>query len=498
MAPIMTRISLYSLCLSAVFCAAGILSAQTPDQSVVLRQDDLMALGPLGLRAPGLTLPESDPDLSGGSHTDDKPAAQLLRRLMVQGRAAGFSGLVYDNRDRGHSSLNAADFPGLTRLGYSSGLRRQNLDLGLGGAVLLPYPVIGNSSTAITSGHLARSLPRLAMTRPGDALVAYRAYVANHLYVYPAHRDGPSGTPFPANWAYTVASQGSSGSDRPFVEALLRTAAAFRPRTRATLIEQAMLAPTLQMIMRRCLRPITSDEDYLTGLAHPTVFDAAQLRPACMVNMAASILADTIPPAVQLAVEEESFSLTAGRAAASEKLFTTPFAIARVWRDLSAEQGITLSARPAPETLRHEVSFVWKVLHGSAEAATIIPLDETGSRARISLTWPTGTPHRLDIGVFASAGGMIGAPSVISIVYPDHQVRMYDGPNNQISEVDYDAEQRGATFDPALFWSAPFRDRMEYADNGRLLGWTRRYRDESWRQFDPEGVPRGPVNNPSD
>lgn len=487
---------LHTLLLAGFVCAAGFLSAQNDDRNVVIRSNNIVSLGPLGLRAPGLMLPDPGPGVSDAPLSSDHDANQLLRRLLKNRRATGFGGFAYDNRDRGHSQPDHHRFPGLARIGYSAELRRNNIDLGLGGAVILPFPVIGNSSTAITSGNLPRSLPRLAMTRPGAAQSVYRAFAANHLYVHPAHHDGPGGPPFPANWTYMIASKGSSGSDLPFVEALLMTAAAFQPDTQSELISSGVFVSTLQLIMRRCLVGIVSDETYLTGRAHPAVFDAADLRPGCMVNLASSIDASEIPPSVRLSVAQESFSNSAGRAAASERMFTTPSAIARIWRSLSHTQQVTLAATPVPDMPDKQVTFSWRLLHGPSEAVQIEPHGETGQRAKISFTWPTEVPPRIDIGVFASVGGMFGAPAIFSIAFPDHQQRKYDGPGNQISEIDYDSQSRNAPFDPALFWSAPFRDEMEYSYEGQRLGWFRHYRDGRWRQFDAQGIPQGPVNNP--
>ena len=69
--------------------------------------------------------------------------------------------------------------------------RAADLDYGLNDRLLFDRPTFGNSSTAITGGALWRSLPRLAMTRP-DGTGPFRLWqnaAANHLYVYPAHKD---------------------------------------------------------------------------------------------------------------------------------------------------------------------------------------------------------------------------------------------------------------------------------------------------------------------
>ena len=259
-------------------------------------------------------------------------AANFLRNLANRGRASGFANTIYDNRDRGHSILDPGVFPTLTRLVYSPELVKAGLDYGLGGSILYPFIVLGNSSTAIRGGPLARSLPRLAMTTDDGPIRAFRSYASNQIYVYPEHRDHDATDLFPANWPYMIISQGSSGSDRPFLLAVAMTLAAFPPETRERLEKTGLIAPTIQMILRRSQRQVSSRDTYFTGTAHPTVFRADQLRVDEMIGRAAAMRPETIPPMVRLTVEEEDFASAAGLGQLSERLFTTPSAIARLWR----------------------------------------------------------------------------------------------------------------------------------------------------------------------
>jgi hypothetical protein len=224
-----------------------------------------------------------------GDGVSFEEAARILRDLDAAGAAHGFGGILYDNRDRGHSRLKQTLFPRLSHLVYDLPLQSDGADYGLAGSILLPAVVFGNSSTAITAGPAPRSLTRFAMTRDGLPGRMARLYEDNHLYVYPEHRDHDEADLFPANWPYTLTSQGSSGSDQPFLEAIAMTLAAFRPETFARLREERLVAPTLQMILRRSLTGVESREDYLGGGAHPVVFDATRLRPARMVELAASL-----------------------------------------------------------------------------------------------------------------------------------------------------------------------------------------------------------------
>ena len=151
-----------------------------------------------------------------------------------------------------------AAHPQLAHVVYGPAARAADLDYGLADRLLFDGPTLGNSSTAITAGAAlalaaARGADRARRHRPAPAL-AERG--ANQLYVYPAHRDWTPerGDLFPANTPYLLVSRGSSGSDRPFLEALALILAAFRPDTKARLVEEGLVVPTVQMVFRRSLQ----------------------------------------------------------------------------------------------------------------------------------------------------------------------------------------------------------------------------------------------------
>ena len=81
------------------------------------------------------------------------------------------------------------------------------------------------------------------------------------------------------------------------------TLAAFRPDTKARLIEEGLIAPTLQMILRRTYGALPTAEGYFTGMRPiPRCSTARRLNPARMVSLANAIQADEIPPLVRLSV----------------------------------------------------------------------------------------------------------------------------------------------------------------------------------------------------
>src|SRR5205814_10264880 len=114
------------------------------------------------------------------------------------------------------------------------------------------------------------------------AALLYEQYSHNQLYVYPCHMDhrpgrngkdgdkeGGHGDVYFANTPYVLASQGSSGSDQPFLQAIALTMAALRPEVKQLLVEQNALAPTLQAIFRQSNGQVAKPDDYFTGKAHP-------------------------------------------------------------------------------------------------------------------------------------------------------------------------------------------------------------------------------------
>jgi hypothetical protein len=460
---------------------------------VPLTSGDLVWEGPSLWRVPALDLPAPDATLPVVAPHDDGDGAALLRHLAATRDLDGFDGVLYDNRDRGHSVLREALFPRLARLSYGPDLVQRSLDYGLAGQILLPAVVLGNSSTAITSGANPRSLPRLAMTRPDLAAESARLYEQNAIYVYPEHRDHDAEDRFPANWPYMITSQGSSGSDKPFLRAVAMTLAAFPTDTFAALREKGLVAPTVQMILRRNLAPVRGREAYFTGAAHPVVFDAGLLRPGRMVAQAAALRPDEIPPQVRLRVVDEEFSHEAGLTGRDEHLLDTPSAIARLWRNFAWSREITVTAAETQDPNGRDLTFRWALLRGNPDRVEIVPLGEDGRSARIRINWqdPYAEPvrgdpdvsrrslSRIDIGVFVENGAEVSAPSFVSVFFPGHQRRVYAAGGSgavRLVSIDYDAIAREAYYDPLLFWSAPWTDRAVYDAQGALTGWQREWR----------------------
>jgi len=285
--------------------------------------------------------------------------------------------------------------------------------------------------------------------------------------------------------------------------------AAFRSETKAFLHQNQLLAPTVQMIVRRSLTPVRSRETYLSGLAHPSVIPADQINLMRMVQLANALTPETVPPMVRLSVLSEDEAIEGvdyfGEGL-SERLFDTPAAIARIWRSRAYRRSMVVSVESTRAPNEGDLDFVWRVLRGDLDRTRIEPLDDRGLRARITLDWQLPRPvpgrsdilsNRVDIGVFAQKGAQDSAPGLISILLPRHETRRYGmGPDGEmrIESRDLRVPQDGYA-DPVLFPEANWQDRYHYDAVGVLQGWERQGAEGPMR-FDATGrhiTANGPV-----
>ena len=465
----------FVVAVAVLVSTAAFVSSALGGGKVVIEAKDMRpdrAAGVIRIDLPAYS--DKDPTHSRAPLVGLKDVDTILLSWFRRGTAAGNRGDLYDNRDRDHSNLRAERFPQLTFVEYADDLKKRGVDYTVNPGILFNRITLGNSSTA-SKGSMWRSNARRCYTEARLAHAALRQYVSNHIYIYPEHRDhdaGHNGPPggygdvFPTNTPYLVVSQGSSGSDRAFLEAIAATLAAFQPNVKQQLAERGLIAPAVQMILRRTYDNVRTNDDYLTGAAHPTVFDGEKLNRRLMVETANSLSVADVPPLARIAVQEESLGkpgVDYFEPGAMEKLMDSPFVIARVHRSARRTYSMVVTARPFAHEGDAKVRFRWSVLRGSPHRVRITPLDEDGSRARIEVDYHERMPirpgsalasNRVDIGCFADNGKLLSAPSFVTVATLDSERRTYDT-KGRIVEIDYGA----------------MTDRVDVKDWPKLIRW---------------------------
>jgi hypothetical protein len=374
----------------------------------------------------------------------------LLNEWYRDGTAAGLASISYENRDGRHSMLESSLYPQVRVFEHSQTTGPEKGPA----SILRMEPTVGNCSmaaTAVSGG----SLPRFNMMDPAGGRFLMMQYLANNLFVYPEHQDhdigangiGGYGDLFPANTPAVLISQGSSGSDQPFVKAVLATIAAFPRETQRVLTQKRLLMPTVQAILRQCNRAVKTPEDYFTGAAHPVVFDSAILHEEKMVRMAQAMTPDMIPPIAQVEVVEESEPESGKHffevpKPITHKLADARVSISRIFRGAMDDYVMVIHLGKSADLMGRPVQLRIQLLQGDPQAVRI---ESSGSQpyARLRFRWqpPFITregirSHRVDIGVFASNGMSISAPAIISLYMLPNERRFYNA-QGRLAEIDY-------------------------------------------------------------
>ena len=440
-------------------------------------------------------------DFNTGHTAEDFATAQARMLSWTASRsAAGNNGDFYDNRDGGHSPLKIGSFPGLQQVPYA---KEEVRSRGWGLQTrILPGVTFGNSSTAGPVEQYGSHI-RGAYSSPHLISILYQQYTKNNLYIYPEHRDhdsghngkGGYGDLMPLNTPYLIGTQGSSGSDRPVMLAVGLALGSFQPATKKRLIETGLLMPTVQMLFRTCQAGITSQEDYLSGKAHPSVFDGSKVQYVRLAEMAHAMSERDIPSMVQLKVLEEltprqgvDYFEVGNR---TEKLCDTPAAIGRIFRGRQHERKLVVSAEDSFDLNGRLRTFHWVVLRGDAARIKIAPRDRRKSIVEITVPYQARVPlpsqpamesNRVDIGVFVHNGRNFSAPAFLCFYSLDNERRRYDD-QGRILEIDYTT---GNFVDRRLTIDKPWRDSYQYQGN-QPIGWTRHYADGRTEQYTDDG-----------
>ena len=383
----------------------------------------------------------------------DDATGQLLNRWFAAGEAAGNRGEAYDNRCRKHSQLDLARFPQLAETDYSAADRLAGRDYALFLGVR-EQVTFGNSSTSGSADDSGCNY-RSALFAPAGPDLLYGQYRSGNLYIYPAHHDyhpGHNGRPMwgdliPVNSPYVLLSRGSSGSDQPFLSAVIRTSAAFAPEVKKALLGSGLLMPTIQAVLRSTYRvPVA---DYVSGLRHPPVFEGKLLDEPVMVAAAHAMTVDGIPPFARIVVTAEDVlkpGIDAPTWAHNQRLCDTPAAIGRIYRSWKPKMHLTVSAAGSSDLLGKPLTYRWVLLQGDPDKVRITPRGE-GESADLEIGWHDRFPvqpgsaihgNRVDLGLFVGNGKAWSAPAFVSVLCPDNELRTWDG-QGRLGEIDYAA-----------------------------------------------------------
>ena len=332
--------------------------------------------------------------------------------------AAGSSepsvGDLYMNRDGRHSSLNLNDFPGITDIrldvkGRSGGADRSFPNM------LFPYPVFGNASLAMTAGPYWRSLPRAMMTTESASLGRMvRFYLSNQVWLFPSHADtapvGTNGDVFASIAPYWLTTAGRSYSDQPYLRAALEASRSFNPQVKAEIVKRGLLAPTVQTLIRKSLKGVTNEVEYLGAKAHPTALPPNGLDLVRLKDAAKAMTVEAIPP---LAAASVASAPVRQKLTDPELTYASAFAWAFVLRADEPIRQFTITARGAE-------AFSATVTHGddggNVRVSTVKPnvFLVTIDRSIIS---PTNRVDITIVGRNAQTGW--GAPSYVSFARMD-------------------------------------------------------------------------------
>ncbi|HBO98453.1 MAG TPA: hypothetical protein DD637_01250 [Verrucomicrobia bacterium] len=325
-----------------------------------------------------------------------------------------YSGLLYVNRDGGHSTLAMTNWPGLTAVGFDLEGRKRGMDLDFPNTAF-PYPAIGNASRAMTQGPLWRSLPRALMTSEVRRLGLMQAfYLSNQFWVFPAAFDfpplGTNGNVFASTTPYWLVSQGRSWSDQYYLRAALAVWRALKPPVRAEIVRRGLWAPVLQMLMRGALKTAPRPEDYFTAKANPSAFPPDGLDTARLAASAASLAVADLPPVAIVA--QVSGLEPGGEDGWPELTYATPCAWAAVLRNASSRRTFLVTAAGGED-------YRFAIVQDGNNAAQLTPLGKDVARVVIDRTRMTPTNH-VDVAVYTRGKGTRwSAPSFASFAVVD-------------------------------------------------------------------------------
>ena len=397
-----------------------------------------LGTGATELARSGVEVKKADPAADvcrPGAPGDTANTRLCVNALVAAGRAAGYAGVTYENRDGQHS------------MAYVDGLEGLNVVVtdddpavvggpaanGIGNLPLHQDPnviLVGNASMAIVRPG-GMSLPRYSATYAYPTWSSL--YENGKIFWFPARLDYGKTDYYHYMAPYSLCSQGASGSERDELSKYLVTLGAFRGDTRAKLQTEHALSAALQMLWR--VTRVGSDTAYMTQNAQLSAFNDADNELA-MVRRAQRIEVSDLPPVAKLAVTADGFEPT-------ERAFTTPESVARVWSGATNKpRTIEVSATETSDVGGRPLAYFWRVLRGDAGAVDIDAVSADASRVKLTFrhhparTETIGTKSRssglLVVALFVHDGRFLSAP--VFVTSYTSEVGRYAPDDNQVDD----------------------------------------------------------------
>lgn len=351
----------------------------------------------------------------------------LAKLKLAADGSGGNVGDLYVNRDSFHSpngreALDAflSEYPGLTCVTLDQEGRSRGMDLDFPNAIY-PYPVFGNSSRARVGDQYWRSLPRALVTSEAVRLKTMaRLYLSNQIWVFPSNADTPpvgtNGDVFASVAPYWLTTAGRSWSDLPYLKAALEASRSLPAETKKSAVARGLLAPTIQTLIRKSLKGVESESDYLTSKAHPTALPPGGLDLERLKASAAALKPSAVPPLAVIAVSPRPI---AEETVWPELTYATGFAWAYVLRAEENERSFSVKAKGAGD-------YMFSIVHDDLGAAKLERLGYDSAVITIDKSKLTPT-NRVDLAVFGrSAASGWGAPSYVSFAVVDEDAPYSD------------------------------------------------------------------------
>jgi len=344
----------------------------------------------------------------------------VARLKLATASAGGNVGDLYMNRDGGHSMLVVTNYPGITPVTLDGDGRQRGQDVAFPN-IRFPYPVFGNCSQALTEGPFWRSIPRALVTTEAMRLnMMTHFYLQNQIWVFPANVDyppaGTHGDVFASVTPYWFTSAGISWSDQPILCAALEASRSLRRDVKDEIVRRGMLAPTIQMLVRKSLRGVENEDDYRSAKAHPTAINGNSIDRARLNKSAASLTVSAIPPLAVLSVRANE---PTEAPLWPELTYSTGFAWAYVLRAADRIRSFEVTAKGSQE-------YAFAVVHDEQGAARLERLAPDSARLVIDRSL-LSTTNRVDLAVFGrNPGTSWGAPSYVSVAVVDPKAAYSD------------------------------------------------------------------------